>query len=131
MAWIRPDGGEMTEEDWQGADNHVLGMLIHGRATDEIDERGRPIFGDTLLLLLNGGHRSRFFALPEAQEGPGVWQELVNTTRPEMAPRVVRTPGVNLVAHSLILLRYATGPGGGAIPGIVRAAPVGLLVPAA
>ena len=117
MAWIRPDGREMTEEDWQDHDNHVLGMLIHGRATDEVDERGRPIFGDTLLLLLNGGHRSRFFALPEAAEGPGVWQELLNTTRPEMAPRLVRTPGINLVAHSSILLRYATDAGGAAVGG--------------
>src|SRR6266542_3494116 len=105
LAWLRPDGQEMGEEDWAEGDSHVLGMLIHGQATDEVDERGRPILGDTLFLLLNGGHRSRLFALP-AMEGPGVWQEVLNTARPETGPRVVRTQAVNLVAHSSFLLRF-------------------------
>ncbi len=105
LAWLRPDGREMGNEDWAEGDNQVLGMLIHGQATDEVDERGRPIFGDTLLLLVNGGYRSRLFTLP-VMEGPGVWHEILNTARPETGPRVSRTQGMNLVAHSLILLRF-------------------------
>jgi isoamylase len=105
LAWLRPDGQEMGDQDWGDPESHVLGMLIHGQATDEVDERGRPIFGDTLLLLVNGGHRSRLFTLP-VMEGPGVWQEALNTARPQTGPRVVRTLAVNLVAHSLILLRF-------------------------
>jgi isoamylase len=105
LAWLRPDGHEMGDADWSDATNQVLGMLIHGQATDEVDERGRPIFGDTLLVLLNGGYRSRLFMFP-AMEGPGLWQEVLNTARPETGPRVVRTQAVNLVAHSLILLRF-------------------------
>jgi isoamylase len=105
LAWLRPDGEEMADPDWSDAENHVLGMLIHGQATDEVDERGRPIFGDTLLLLLNGGHRSRLFTLP-AMETSGVWQEVLNTARPETGARIVRTQAMNLVAHSLILLRF-------------------------
>jgi glycogen operon protein len=104
LTWIRPDGREMTDSDWSDGSNHVLGMLIHGEATDEVDERGRPILGDTLLLLLNGGTRSRTFDLPKL-DGSGVWQELVNTARPE-ARRAARTVNLNLVAHSLILLRF-------------------------
>ncbi len=104
LTWVRPDGGEMTDEDWGNADNHILGMLIDGQATDEVDERGRPIFGDTLLLLLNGGSRSRSFVLP-GMDRMGMWREILNTARPETM-RVVRTHAVNLVAHSLIMLRY-------------------------
>ncbi|HEV8420985.1 MAG TPA: glycogen debranching protein GlgX [Actinomycetota bacterium] len=105
LAWIRPDGQEMTDQDWADQASHVLGMLIHGEATDEVDERGRPILGDTLLLLLNGGARSRTFELPRV-EGTGQWQELINTARSE-GRRVVRASSVNLVAHSLILLRFS------------------------
>ena len=46
------------------------GMLIRGEATDDIDERGRTPRGTAILLLLNGGARSRTFTLP-AMEQPG------------------------------------------------------------
>jgi len=109
LTWVRPDGEEMRHEDWQDPENHILGMLLHGQATDEVDERGRPIFGDTLLLLLNGGSRSRYFTMPGV-EGQGSWQELVNTSRPELPRRTVRAEGVMLVAHSLMLLRFGDPP---------------------
>jgi isoamylase len=105
LMWIRPDGQEMTDQEWNDPDNHILGMLIDGHATDEVDERGRPVYGDTLLLLLNGGTRSTFFQLPKV-DAPGGWQELLNTARPD-STRAVKTPGVNLISHSVILLRYA------------------------
>jgi glycogen operon protein len=103
IAWIRPDGKEMTDEDWADSGNHVLGMMIPGEATDEVNERGRPIFGDTLLCLLNGGARSRYFELPRLDQ-PGIWYEVLNTGRPGARP--VKKNALNLVAHSLILLRY-------------------------
>jgi isoamylase len=105
LTWLRPNGQEMTDHDWDNPHHHVLGMLIDGQATDEVDERGRPIRGDTLLLLLNGGARSRYFVLP-VRSDPGSWNELVNTARGE-GLRVVKSKAVNLVGHSLILLRYA------------------------
>jgi isoamylase len=108
ITWLRPDAEEMTEDDWSDPENRLLGMLIHGEATDEVNERGRPIFGDTLLLLMNAGSKSRFFALPKV-EGTGVWQELLNTARPGTPVRTINRPGMNLVAHSLILLRIGEG----------------------
>jgi isoamylase len=104
LTWVRPDGQEMTDRDWGNLENRILGMLVHGRATDEVDERGRPVYGETLLLLLNGGWRSRMFALPRV-ERPGIWEEMLNTAR--TGSRLVRRPTVNLTAHSVILLRYA------------------------
>ncbi|HVL82061.1 MAG TPA: glycogen debranching protein GlgX [Actinomycetota bacterium] len=102
--WLRPDGEEMTDADWASPVNHVLGMLMPGDLTDEVDERGRPVFGQTLLLLLNGGTRSRLFTLPKPEER-GVWEEVMNTARPGTRP--VRKGALNLVAHSLVLLRFA------------------------
>jgi glycogen operon protein len=104
LSWLRPDGGEMTDEDWSDPENHVLGMLLHGRATDEVDERGRPVFGRTVLMLLNGGSRSRQFTLPRIEDEQGTWRMLINTAQP--GQRVVRSEAVNLVAHSFVLLRY-------------------------
>jgi len=103
VSWLRPDGEEMTIAEWQDPKNAVVGALIHGEASDEVDERGRPNRGDTLLLLLNGGARSRRFQLPTLAEA-GVWRETVNTAQPSR--HAVRPRAVNLVAHSLILLTY-------------------------
>jgi isoamylase len=103
LSWLRPDGREMTDDDWRDEGNHILGMLLHGRATDEVDERGRPIFGKTILMLFNGGARSKLFTLPRLGEGAGAWTMLINTAQP--GSRAVRGPTVNLVAHSFQLLR--------------------------
>ena len=103
LTWLRPDGAEMTEADWGDPTNHVLGMLILGEATDEIDERGRRLLGEAILLLTNGGARSRPFTLPQL-ETPGAWVEILNTAHPN--PRLVRQGTVSLVAHSLMLLRH-------------------------
>jgi len=77
-------------------------MLIHGDATDETDDRGRPIRGDTMLLLLNTGEGSVRYALPTIA-GEGVWSELVNTARDEAVPN---DGSVEVQPGSLVLLRY-------------------------
>ena len=66
-------------------------------------KNGAYLYGETLLLLLNGGWRSRVFALPRL-ERPGTWEEMLNTAR--AGSRFVRKPTVNLTAHSVTLLRY-------------------------
>jgi hypothetical protein len=78
-------------------------MLLHPAAAEEHDERGRPSGGECLLLLVNGGPRSRSFTLPK-HCGPGAWEELANTAR--TATRAVKTSAVNLIGHSLVLLRH-------------------------
>jgi isoamylase len=103
VMWIRPDGHELEQDDWTDPDGRTLGMLMPGRATDEVNERGRPVYGDTLLLLLNASDGSRLFILP-SQDRAGAWREILNTARG--GERVIRRAGLNLVAHSLILLRF-------------------------
>jgi glycogen operon protein len=105
LTWIRPDGGEMTDADWHRGDAHTLGMLISGEAADETDERGRPVKGDTMLLILNGGDKRTAFSLPTIG-GEGEWVELVDTAARDM--RVVSEEAVQVAPHSLVLLRYGT-----------------------
>jgi glycogen operon protein len=103
LTWIRPDGAEMTTDDWNDARNQGVGMLVHGEATDEVDDRGRPLRGETVLLLTNASTRSRYFALPKV-DGLGGWEILVDTARD---PRPVRADGVNVAPHSLMLLQFS------------------------
>jgi glycogen operon protein len=103
LTWLGPTGQEMTSEQWADGSNHVLGMLIRGEATDLVDERGRPPRGSAILLLLNGGARSRTFTIPPMDRN-GVWAQLLDTAHP--TPRGIRGGQVHLAAHSLMLLRH-------------------------
>jgi isoamylase len=105
VTWVRADGQEMTEQDWSDPDLHSIGMLLPGRATDEIDTRGRSYAGDSLLILLNAGTRSRSYALPN-MELAGLWVEELNTVQPGPWGRVIRNEVVSLTAHSTLLLRH-------------------------
>jgi len=97
LTWLRPDGAEMTEVDWKTAAAHALGMLINGDATDETDDKGEPIKGDTMLLLVNASDAQVDFVLPK-QRG---WSTLIDTARAPQPP----SDGYPLSPNSLVLLR--------------------------
>jgi glycogen operon protein len=103
VTWVRVDGHEMTDADWRNGELHVLGMLIAGEATDETDERGRLLRGDTLLLLMNGSDADIRFTVPPLEK-EGVWVEILDSTRPQR--HVVDEGWVHVDAHSLVLLRH-------------------------
>ena len=107
VTWMRSDGQELTDVDWRNADAHVLGMLIDGAATDEVDERGLAVNGDTLLIVMNAGDMPVTFTLP-ALDGPdggeNIWVIMVDTARDELP--VVRKSVVTVEAHAVMLLRF-------------------------
>ena len=93
----------MTEQDWQNGKNKALGMLINGQATDDSDERGRPIRDDTMLLLTNSSPDEVKFILPKVAP-EGMWAELIDTRRDEL--RMIGAGWVGMAPHSLVLLRF-------------------------
>jgi glycogen operon protein len=105
VTWLRADGKEMTNESWRNPAGHTLGMLIDGMATDEVDERGHAVCGDSLLMILNGGEQAVTFTLPE-HEDKKMWVIMIDTARNEMP--VVKTSCVEVEAHSLMLLRFGS-----------------------
>jgi glycogen operon protein len=105
VTWLGPDGLELTDADWRNPSAHTLGMLIDGMATDEVDDRGRAVHGDSLLILLNGGETPQTFVLPRMSEEK-IWAVMVDTARHDLP--VVRRGRVLVEAHALMLLRYGT-----------------------
>ena len=103
VTWVRPDGEEIAGADWRDPNAQALGMLIDGAATDEMDDRGHAVRGDTLLMLMNSSERDVRFRLP-VQEGAQIWVVLVDTAEAELA--LVKDGCVTLQAHALMLLRY-------------------------
>jgi isoamylase len=78
LAWFRPDGKEMTEEDWNNPHTRCFGLRLAGDGIEEVDARGRRIVDDTFLILINAHHEPVPFLLPAHRRGVR-WDVLVDT----------------------------------------------------
>jgi len=107
LTWLRPDGEEMSDADWDSHWLRCLGLRLAGDALDEMDERGEPVTDDTLLILLNAHHETVPFTLPADAAGDR-WEVLVDTHAPELEPGARAVAGgapLELAPRSLVLLR--------------------------
>jgi glycogen operon protein len=98
LTWLKEDGQEMTAEEWGDPSRHVLGMLMRCKDSSE----AKTGSSDSILLLLNGGGRSKSFVLPPVGRA-GTWTEVVNTSHP--TTQTIRQDNVILGARTLLLLR--------------------------
>jgi len=81
IVWLRPDGKEMTEEDWKSSWIHCIGMLLVGEIRDEVDENGESLNDDAFFLILNSYHESMPFTSPTPL--PGIKWEIIFDTSVE------------------------------------------------
>jgi glycogen operon protein len=84
IAWLRPDGQQMSEDDWNVGFARTVGIFLNGRGIPELDDLGERIIDDSFLLLINAHHRPIAFTLPDATYG-GSWEIVVDTTDPLLA----------------------------------------------
>ena len=56
VMWLRPDGQEMTEEDWGRDDAHALAVFLNGQEIPTHDREGNPIEGASFLMVFNAHH---------------------------------------------------------------------------
>jgi len=107
LAWFKPDGKEMTDDDWNNGFARCLGLRLAGDAIEEVDARGNRILDDTLLILLNAHHEPVNFVLP-AHRRKLRWQVVFDTKEEKIRRRQRLIRGGNeypLEARSMVLLR--------------------------
>ncbi|MBN1205269.1 MAG: glycogen debranching protein GlgX [Myxococcaceae bacterium] len=112
LTWYRPDGTEMSPRDWEKPFVRSLAFLLGGDAISTLDERGRRIFGDALLVLLNAHHEPVRFTLPRAAHGRH-WVLEFHTADDARGPEPLQPGPLELTGRSLAALREAS-PGEGA-----------------
>jgi glycogen operon protein len=76
--WLEPSGREMTDDAWNAPFVRSLGVLMIGNASDEVDERGRQVTGDTLLILLNAHFEEVPFVFPSTGAHEA-WVRVIDT----------------------------------------------------
>jgi glycogen operon protein len=105
VAWLAPDGHEMTDEAWNADFVRSLGMMLNGAAIEEVDERGQLVIGDSLLVLFNAHHDKVPFTLPPL-EANQQWRRVFDTAETSSADRIYRPGGrYPLEGRSVVLFR--------------------------
>jgi glycogen operon protein len=107
VAWLTPDGQEMSDEAWNADFVRSLGMLLAGNAIEEVDEQGEPVVGDSLLVLLNAHSDTVPFALPEV-DADHRWQRVFDTADPDASESLFAS-GVKypLEGRSVVVFKIA------------------------
>ncbi|MGC3967279.1 MAG: glycogen debranching protein GlgX [Pirellulales bacterium] len=112
IAWLNPDGHEMTAESWNSGFARCLGVVLYGDSID-VDEHGEEIQGDTMMLLFNADHATTIpFTLPQGREDEAVrWERMFDTAEDELDDTVL-SPGeaYDLRPCSVVLLRGVPQP---------------------
>jgi glycogen operon protein len=108
ILWLKPDGQEMSEHEWQADHARALGVFLAGDGLTETDARGRRLQDDHFLLLFNAGAEPVHFHVPPL---PGLadGRLLVDTARdPDPLPGVPFDLGQPflLEARALALVRF-------------------------
>ena len=110
LAWFRPDGHEMTSDDWSNTETRCFGLMLSGNAVSEADSRGNRIHDDTLLMLFNSHYEAVPFVLPELKPKQQ-WQLLLDTREGMIrrSPRLRRGAAYTLESRSFALFRLFDG----------------------
>ncbi len=82
ILWLKPDGSEMSDREWNHHHARCLGVYLFGAAIGELDMRGQRIEDDDCLLLFNAHHEPLPFVLPAWPED-AAWRAVLDTARPD------------------------------------------------
>jgi len=85
IVWLRPDGQEMSDEEWNLGWVRSLGLLLNGETLSEVDEAGELVKDDTFLIMLNCHHEPIPFFVPKPTS-TDAWEIIVDTDDPDLAP---------------------------------------------
>jgi isoamylase len=78
ISFLTPAGDEMSDGDWNAGFVKCLGIRLAGDLINDENERGEPVVGETLMVLLNGHWEPISFTLPATMHGH-LWQRLLDT----------------------------------------------------
>ncbi len=94
IAWLTPEGGEVTDHEWRTGAVRAIGVRLNGESINDVDERGQPIVGQTLLILLNPQADAVAFKLPSHKPSEH-WLRVVDTSiDPFVRPSFCRTRSI-------------------------------------
>jgi glycogen operon protein len=98
MVLYRPDGKQMSDEDWQNPTSRALAVALDGRNIEDAEgETSR----DRFLLLLNAHFEAVVFTVPQRRSN---WHAVLTSAEPDDTPQISRKGTIEVDARALLLL---------------------------
>jgi isoamylase len=115
IAWFKPDGTSMSDDDWQVGFAKSLGVFLNGDAIPTMDERGRRVEDDSFYVMFNAHNEPLEFVMPEPKWGER-WTIALDTDQAadhidddQSGRELASGERVLVQAWSLVLLRHLAG----------------------
>ncbi len=106
IAWFRPDGAEMNDDDWNTGYAKSVGVFLNGDGITEPGPRGEHLVDESVLLLFNAHYEDLDWKIPD-HHWAAQWQLDLDTADPTRDGEETVKPGetITVPARSLVLLR--------------------------
>ncbi len=103
IGWLKPDGSQMTHDDWNSGLADAVGIFLNGEAMPSVDQRGEPIVDDSFLLLLNPSATTFDWVLPGPPMGERWLVEL--SSDDSISTALIREGTIEVIGRSATVLR--------------------------
>ncbi len=107
IGWYNPDGGIMTEEQWNAGFAKAIGVFLNGEEIPARGSRNERIMGDSFLLFFNAHYEMIEFLIPEKLQQHR-WQVVIDTKEADFIKQPVYYTGDKLlpiIERSIVVLR--------------------------
>jgi glycogen operon protein len=112
ISWFRPDGSEMSDDDWGSGFGKSVAVYLNGQGIPELDARGQRVTDDSFFLCFNAHHEPIEFTLPPGEFGRA-WVPVIDTSietvgsaaNPEDRQPVPAGNAVQVAARATVVLQ--------------------------
>ena len=105
LAWFRPDGETMSDEDWEAGYARAVGVFLNGDAIPTKDAYGGRIVGDSFFVIFNASETDIAWTVPHDGWARNWVVELDTDLTHEAGNAVSAGSILALVARSMLVLR--------------------------
>jgi glycogen operon protein len=105
LAWIHPDGREMTEQDWYDERLGVIGVFLSGDPLRSPGRRGEQLHDKSFLIWLNAQEEDRTVHLPDNEWVDRGEVALTTADNHRLGEEVKKGQAITVAGRSLLLLR--------------------------
>jgi glycogen operon protein len=109
VRWCRPDGAEMTGDDWATGYARSVAALLDGRLIAGTDVEGRPVTDDDFFVVFNAYWEPETFTVPDGR----TWTRALDTMDDRNRGSLVPGPRVVVPGRSMVVLRASRKEAGG------------------